>query len=312
MSASAAAAAPPGRKEGVPPEGVPLRLALAGAGDRAAAFLLDFLLIALMTVGIGLVALLAAIALGTRQAGPLALAFALLGWFLVRSFYFTWFELRGNGRTPGKRRVGIRVIDGHGGMLAAEAVIVRNLMREVEVFLPGTALFLGEQIWPGAPGAAVGVAIVWLLIFALLPLMNRDRLRIGDLVGGTLVVYDPKPALLADLSEAAAASAAKAAEAERAVPSYTFTPEQLDIYGIYELQVLEDLLRNPDRDARAVEMVCDKIKRKIAWPRDRARVEPLRFLRDFYAAQRARLEHKLLLGKRKEHKDEGAPPPGRR
>jgi hypothetical protein len=48
--------------------------------------------------------------------------------------------------------------------------------------------------------------------------------------------------------------------------------------------------------------VAEKIKVKIGWDRERWRVDNDRFLREFYAALRARLEHRMLLGERKEDK----------
>ena len=41
----------------------------------------------------------------------------------------------------------------------------------------------------------LGLAAVWLLVFALMPLFNQDRLRCGDLVAGTLVVKMPAAVL---------------------------------------------------------------------------------------------------------------------
>jgi len=300
-AARGAKAGPPRRvKEIVTPEGVALRLTLAGVGDRAAAFLFDLLLIGLASIAIFVAGLIGAFALGSLDAAAFALALALLGWFLVRAFYFTFFEIRWNGATPGKRRSGIRVVDARGGMLSSEAVIVRNLLREIEFFLPIVVFLAPKQVWPGAPGWLLAIASAWLLAFALLPLLNRDRLRAGDLAAGTIVVAAPKPSLLEDLGDVAASAAA-----DGHFPGYTFTPEQLDVYGIYELQVLEDLLRQPNRDPRTVQLVCDKIKAKVGWPHERWDVYPLRFLRDFYAAQRAHLERRLLLGERKESKEAG-------
>jgi hypothetical protein len=86
---------------------------------------------------------------------------------------------------------------------------------------------------------------------------------------------------------------------------FPFTRQQLDIYGIHELQVLEDLLRRDDQgvlDGRILEEVCDKIKTKLGWPRERWDVQPRRFLDAFYRAQRARLEQKMLFGQRQERK----------
>ena len=119
-------------------------------------------------------------------------------------------------------------------------------------------------------------------------------------MAGTLVVIAPRPVLLDDVAAAAAVPKQDAV---------TFTSDQLDVYGIYELQVLEDLLREDGRKDRneALTVVCEKVQRKIGWtPPDGARgVDPLVFLQAFYAAQRARLEHKLLFGKRQERKRGG-------
>ena len=85
---------------------------------------------------------------------------------------------------------------------------------------------------------------------------------------------------------------------------YVFTERQLSIYGIYELQTLEDLLRRKEQNGSAtiVVEVCKRIRHKIAWdPADRD-VDDRRFLEDFYAALRAHLEKKMLLGKRRERK----------
>jgi uncharacterized RDD family membrane protein YckC len=276
------------------PEGIPLRFALATAGDRISAFLIDFLLISAV---VGVIALLVALAsVGTASSWFVGLFY--LANFLVRNFYFIYFELRWQGSTPGKRRLGLRVIDQKGGALTAEAVFGRNLTRDVEIFLPLTAVLNPELIWSEAPGWGRLVAVAWMLVLALLPVLNKNRLRLGDLVGGTMVVLAPKAVLLQDLSDAAKSPAAAAA-----APHYTFSDKQLDVYGIFELHILEDLLRRQDlRDPTAYEVVCEKIKKKIAWPQEQWQVTPQVFLRDFYAAQRARLEHRMLLGKRKEHK----------
>lgn len=267
----------------VTPEGIPLRIEVARAGDRAGGFLLDLLI---QAAAILLLLLLVGIFTGFDD--DWGAAFVLLGLFLIRTFYFTWFEIRWQGRTPGKRAVGTRVMDAAGGPLRSEAVIVRNLMRELEVWIPVAFLFAPEQVWPDAPGWARILFSAWAFVFLLLPLFNRNRLRAGDMVAGTIVVVAPKAVLLPDLGAAAA---------ERA---HAFTEEQLSIYGIYELQVLEDLLRRTDPGRReAFEAVGTQIRKKIRWKGD---VKTERFLRDFYAALRARLERKMLLGKRKKDK----------
>jgi len=267
----------------VTPEGIPLRIEVARAGDRAGGFLLDLLI---QFLAIGILMLLVGMVAGFDEWGG---AFALLIAFLIRTFYFTWFEMRWQGRTPGKRAAGTRVMDAAGGPLRSEAVIVRNLMRELEFWIPLVFLLFRDQVWPDAPPWAGTLFSIWAFVFLLMPLFNRNRLRAGDMVAGTIVVLAPKAVLLPDLSAAAATDAA-----------HTFTEEQLSIYGIFELQVLEDVLRRTDPARRdAFEAVSKQIRKKIRWEGE---VKTERFLRDFYAALRARLERKMLLGKRKKDK----------
>jgi uncharacterized RDD family membrane protein YckC len=291
----------------VTPEGVPLAVRIAGPSDRAAAFLLDALYLFLAM----LVVVLAAMALG-RLEDSLTGAFLLLGVFLLRNGYFVWFEAR-HGATPGKRRTGIRVIDARGGALTFEAVVARNLLREIEVFLPLGVILAPEAIWPGAPGWLRLVCVVWALLLATMPLYNRRRLRAGDMVAGTLVVRQPKALLLRDVGESTAGAvprppsgpAGAPVPASPAPPEFSFTDEQLDVYGNYELQVLEEVLRGTRSRESGLEaqlVVAERIRRKIGW------VDPVppprtgAFLRAFYAALRARLESRMLLGRRKEDK----------
>ena len=181
------------QREVLTPEGVVLRFGLPGAGDRLGAALIDLTIV----IGSAIVVLIVT-AVATTVGGAWALAVAFLVFFLLRTSYFTFFELHWQGSTPGKRAVGLRVMDAHGGMLRADAVIVRNLTREVELFLPLTALFFPEAVGSGR-GLVALVSILWLVVFALFPLFNRDRLRLGDLIAGTVVVRAPKSMLLPDL-----------------------------------------------------------------------------------------------------------------
>lgn len=276
----------------VTPEGVPLPFELAAVGDRMMAFLLDVLVI-FVVVGV----LLVAGVLAGLRTGGVALALALVASFLVRNFYFAWMELRLGGRTPGKRRMRLRVIARDGGPLTAEAVLARNLTRDLEVFLPLTALTNPSLIFPGAPGWGGLLCCLWLLIFMLLPLFNKDRLRCGDIIAGTLVVRDNDPVLLSDLT-----TELSLPHAEQE-PAFPFTAAQLDHYGIRELQVLEDVLRDgldPAKQELLVK-VAASIRQKIEWEPSPQEDDYL-FLMAFYKAQRARLEHRLLLGDRRERK----------
>jgi uncharacterized RDD family membrane protein YckC len=275
-------------REVVTPEGVPVSFAVALAGDRLGAFVLDLLAIAAVVLAI-LVPLVVLAVRGVLE-GDLVVAIVLLAVFLVRTFYFAFFELAWQGQTPGKRRLGIRAVEARGGPLTAEAIIARNLTRELELFLPLAALFAPEALFPGAPGWSRLAATAWMLVFGFLPLFNRDRLRVGDLVAGTVVVRTPTAVLLDDLA------------ATRAREALGFTDEQLDVYGVYELQVLEDVLRRRGQAGHedAVRTVADKVREKIGW--SAGPVPDEAFLEAFYAALRARLERRLLFGKRRADK----------
>ena len=285
------------------PEGIALPFVVAPAGDRVGAFLLDSLIIVLMTIvlwlGAGIIAMMGL--------GELGVSIAIVVHFLLWNFYFIASETRWSGVTWAKRRLGLRVISRDGGPLTAEAIFARNLMRNLEFYLPATVLIAPEALLPEAPGWGRLLAAAWILVFAFMPFFNQDRLRCGDLVAGTMVVRAPKAMLLSDLAERSARPAARA-EA-RGLPKppdpFPFTREQLDIYGIHELQVLEDLLRRDDQgtlDPRVLAEVCEKIKVKISWPAESWNVPVRPFLDAFYRAQRGLLEQKMLFGQRRERK----------
>ena len=284
----------PGRREIITPEGVPLAVDLAGRWERAIALIID---LTIMFLAIAVFALAVMLVSGSLSELGFGLGLVLLISFLVRSFYFVFFELRWQGATPGKRALGLRVIDRAGGRLRADAIFARNLMREVELFLPLSLLFTGGLT--GSDAWVMLLTFCWAAILTLMPLFNKDRLRVGDIVGGTWVVNAPKSLLLSDVAEAGATLAlGKSFQAA----AYSFTEQQLEAYGIYELQTLEKVLRDKGLNAsRTRDAVCRQIQQKIGWDQ----TEPAntdRFLEAYYAALRARLEKKMLLGVRRESK----------
>lgn len=275
------------RRELVTPEGVDLSLKVGSYVERFAAVALDFLILGGGMIGLSLVVL--AVYWATRsQALMEALGIVwLLVMFLGRNFYFFYFEAQPRAATPGKRIMGLRVIAADGAALTADAVFARNAMREVEVFLPMTFFLARGQI--GVDAALVTLGAIWSGVFVIFPLFNRDRRRLGDLAAGTLVVKAPKTVLRPDL-----------ADTERmASQGLTFTPAQLDAYGIKELHVLEDVIRAADR--RALKEVAERIRAKIAWtgPAD---IPDRTFLNAYYAALRGRLENRMLFGHRRKDK----------
>jgi uncharacterized RDD family membrane protein YckC len=281
----------------VTPEATELEFEIGGDDQRIVAFVIDLLLIALITI---VIVVLALVAVASTHSG-IAVAIGLIAWFVVRQGYFLICELRRSGTTPGKRNQGLRVVARDGGPLTGEMIVARNLVRDIEFFIPIVVLMAPEALLPNGRGFVVLLGIIWLLIFLLMPWFNRYRLRCGDLIAGTVVVRQPKAPLLPDIADVPTRAARIAADPF----TYTFTTEQLSHYGIKELQVLEDLFRRRE-DGRASEEilaeVCRKICQRIEWPEGQFPDHVERFLHDFYKAQRGYLEQRLLYGARKKDK----------
>lgn len=268
-------------REFVTPEGVDLQLRIASAALRLGALLIDLILIVLTLVLFTLLILWA----GLASNSSIAVTVWLLGAFVLRTFWFIGFELGARAATPGKRLMGIRVVARDGGRLTADAVVARNLIRELELFLPLTMMGVGaaEDMVSGWTALA-GVA--WSLTLSLFLLFNRDRMRMGDLIAGTWVVMAKRAKLDRDIAADGGG-----------IDAIRFTDAELAVYGIYELQELERVLRGGD--PRAMRDVADTIRGKIGRP---VAEEDDVFLTSYYRQLKARLERGLLFGKRREDK----------
>ena len=290
--------------EVIPPEGVPLQLPIASLGTRFGAQITDILI----TGGAAFAILLL---LGTLGFVPPYVLFALgsLLFFFIRIPYYALSELAWNGQTLGKRMMKIKVVAHDGGSLTTHALVVRNLMKEAEIFLPGTLLLTLDQASPIASWAG----LAWVAMAIMIPLSNVHRMRLGDMLAGTHVVQLPVPILLKDL----------ALETPQPVSAdgngFTFLPHQLDHYGRFELQTLEKLLRAQDESmsrsslavhAEAVASVVDRIRRKIGYADAVPPAEAVAFLQAFYNAQRAYLEQRQLFGERRADKFHASDAPG--
>ena len=161
-------------------------------------------------------------------------------------------------------------------------------MRELEVFLPLTLLIMSAE--DQISGWIRLLGLVWTGVFVLFPLFNRDKLRVGDLIAGTIVIHAPRTKLKKDIT-----SVSPVVNAAR----FAFTDAELDTYGIHELHVLEDVLRQSTSEIKT--RVADRIREKIGRKKQDGE-DDLPFLEAYYAALRARLEQKMLFGERKEDK----------
>ncbi len=150
--------------------GVAMTLPIAGPGTRAYAFIIDWhirLLVALVWVLLGW---LVGIGPGSRiNSTVFALAFGLPA-ALIYFFYHPVLELLMHGRTPGKRMAGARLVTQEGATPGAGALLMRNLFRLIDS-LP--AFYL------------VGLVCC---------MFTAQRVRIGDLAAGTVLVLDERKA----------------------------------------------------------------------------------------------------------------------
>jgi uncharacterized RDD family membrane protein YckC len=160
------------------PELVEFEFELAGLYSRFLAWLIDGCISA---------AMITAAAFAASLVAPLAeglagfLTFVII--FLVTWGYFSFFEWRMGGRTPGKKALGLRVVQVSGVRIELLHAFLRNLLRPFDS-LP----FL----------YAVGGGVA---------LFAPSRRRLGDLVAGTVVVRERRRKAPAALSLAAASNA---------------------------------------------------------------------------------------------------------
>ncbi len=307
LAQPAEAATPRGQLQILTPEGVLLHFKLADLGERLSAFLIDLFFLCLIFAGVFLgLFLLSLVGAPLLVAGGWGIALLVVVIFLLRTFYFAFFELRWRGTTPGKRAIKIRVIDRAGGPLRADAIVVRNLMREVEFFLPLTFL-TAAQSTQGSDNLMFLAMLAWTGLFTLFPAFNRDRLRLGDFVAGTCVIAAPRSNLLQDLALRDERRHSRVGTDAR----YNFTQAQLDVYGVMELQALEEILRRTDVNAAETKReVARRICKRIDWQDpagdNGAAFDAAAFLAAFYAAQRGKLEKNMLFGiHRKDKNDRG-------
>ncbi|MEO1467613.1 MAG: RDD family protein, partial [Pseudomonadota bacterium] len=252
-------------------------------GARLAAQLADILV-----CGIGTLALVLTLAVLLDAPDTALITVGALLFLFIRAPYYVAAELAWAGRTLGKRAVGLRVISADGRSLSTHAVVLRNLMKEAEVFVPGTMLVA----LPAVDSVTALVTLTWIAIVLAIPLTSRRRQRLGDILAGTCVIDEPTALLLPDL-------------AERPATRFAFQPHHLDHYGAYELQTLESVLRAAGRSGTIADharrdttlaLIVGKIRARIDYPEAVAERDHQAFLGDFYAAQRLHLESRQLMG----------------
>jgi uncharacterized RDD family membrane protein YckC len=143
------------------PENVDFHFTLAGPGTRLLAWLADLAIVgSMILLGIGVASV------GLVILGGYAEAITGIFTFVVATGYWIFFEHRWQGRTPGKRMFGLRVVGERGLRLDLGQVVLRNVLRLVDLL-------------PGFGALAAGFLV-----------MHPEHRRLGDVVAGTLVIRE--------------------------------------------------------------------------------------------------------------------------
>jgi uncharacterized RDD family membrane protein YckC len=145
------------------PEGIVFAYQLAGPIARCLAWSVDFFVIMAVSQGLSVIGLL-----GGMLSPDLGTALMTLSYFVVSIGYGVATEWAWRGQTVGKRLLRLRVLDAGGLRLQFHQVLMRNLLRFVDL-LPGCYLVGG-----------------------LACLLSRRAQRLGDLAANTIVVHVPK------------------------------------------------------------------------------------------------------------------------
>lgn len=144
------------------PEHVLIELPPAGLGSRFTALTVDFVIILAVSMLLGA-------ALSPMLPGAVSALVIPTAGFAISWGYHMYFEVWREGRSPGKRLVGLRVVDGHGLPLTFQQAFVRNAARALDL----------------AP-FAYGVG-------AMVSRFDARHRRLGDLLADTLVIREARP-----------------------------------------------------------------------------------------------------------------------
>lgn len=138
------------------PEGVSVNFTPAGLSARINAYLFDLAIRSVIFI---------AIAFALNYFGETGAGLTLVAYFVISWGYYIYFEAR-DGTTPGKRRLGLRVIQDNGLPATIQHIILRNLVRAADAFPFSYCL---------------GMAVI---------AANKEFKRMGDWVAGTIVIHD--------------------------------------------------------------------------------------------------------------------------
>ncbi|WP_144392293.1 RDD family protein [Pleionea sediminis] len=207
------------------PEGIELNLPLAGPVVRSLAFMID------MAIRIGVYFVIGTIfGVMGRFGGGLFLIFI----FLLEWAYPILFEIYNQGATPGKKMMGIKVVNDDGTPITWGPSIVRNLLRAADAFP------------------------VFYLVGLISMMIHHQFKRLGDLAAGTLVIhknsYTPSGSLQNEKPQQAPVNLTL--EEQRAILHFGERSHQLSEARNHELaDILSPILEGKDAKERMSNIV---------------------------------------------------------
>ena len=155
-------------------EGVEVRLRIAGPLLRGGALALDLVIQWAFIIVVSIIFGMTGVVVGDMtSAGLISLA-----WFFIWWWYPVFFEAGKWGATPGKKIVGLRVVQTSGSPITFSQSVLRNFLRYAD----------------GMPFLGGGIMGIPTFGFAIASSVSTKRFqRLGDLAAGTVVVYDKLP-----------------------------------------------------------------------------------------------------------------------
>lgn len=220
------------------PEGIELSLPIADPVLRGYAYVIDFVIRGVVLYVLSL--LFFALFFGGDSGGLVGVYLIVL--FLLQWGYYVVFEVFYNGASPGKKLLGLKVVQDDFTPITFSASVTRNLLRVVD-WLP----------------AACGLGILSVLL-------SKDNKRIGDYVAKTVVVYDEKRLRKRNLIKTINAKAAPplmalSMEEQRAVIEFArFAESKSEDRAAELVENLQGLFKEDDK-----KVLINKLKQYAKW-----------------------------------------------
>lgn len=223
------------------PESIAFYYELAGLGSRFLAVAIDFVLQTAVVIAVilllewaqpGTTALAHSLGVHDEAISAVEIGIAVFAVFLIYVGYFVAFETWWQGRTPGKRAIGIRVVRDGGYPITFMDAVIRNLIRVIEAAL----------------------AYLPSMVSALVSSQNK---RLGDLAAGTIVVRD-RSFEVADPGRWSAADDAVASDTIAGLDRITD-----DEYALAERYVARSHMLDPTAAQVAARRIAGAIRPKL-------------------------------------------------